>query len=398
MVIAGIIAEYDPFHKGHAAHIAATRKAGATHIAAVISGGFTQRGEPALLTKWERTQMALAGGADLVLELPVPWAMAPAEYFAAGGVAVLRALGCVNLLSFGSECGDTQTLYRLADALDAPDHTALLRDGLRQGLPYAAARQQAVAQVCGQELAGLLEHPNNTLGLSYIRAMRQQDAPWDVLTVQRQGTAHHSQTVRDGFASAGLLRQWIRQGNIENATACMPTATADILRRAVANGQAPSNPSRLQETIPAYLRMMTPEEMQTLPYLSEGLHNRLYRVSRTAATYQDLLDGLQTKRYPTARLRRLLWAAMLRIPAHLPQTLPPYARILGMNDRGREILAASKPTLPLLTRPKQLSGMSQEANQVFRLEQRATDLHGLSLPSPLPCGTDLTVKFHHNSH
>lgn len=151
---------------------------GCTHVAVVLSGAFTQRGEPALLPKWQRAEMALACGADLVLELPVPWAMAPAELFASGGVAVLRALGCISVLSFGSECGDAGRLQVIAQALDSPAHRAALRQALRTGLPYAAARQAAVAGQLGDQEAALLASPNNTLGIEYLRAIAGSRHPF----------------------------------------------------------------------------------------------------------------------------------------------------------------------------------------------------------------------------
>ncbi len=394
MQVAGIIAEYDPFHCGHAAHIEATRAAGATHIVAVMSGGFTQRGEPALLSKWQRMQMALVGGIDLVLELPVPWAMAPAEAFATGGVALLKALGCVHTLSFGSECGDADRLCRLAAALDTPQHNALLRKKLSEGISYAAARQAAVTALCGEAEGALLAHPNNTLGLEYIRAATRLEAGFTFCTCKRIGTMHNADTATEGYASASLLRQWVRAGKAEEATACMPAACGDILQKAIADGHAPSDPTRLHTALLTRLRTMTLPQMEALPYLSEGLHHRLYRESRTAGSYPALLEALQTKRYPLARLRRILWAALLEISGDMEET-PPYIRVLGMNERGREILAAATPPLPVLSRPSRITALSEEAQAVFAIEQRATDLHGLTLPAPLPCGTDLTVKFHH---
>ncbi len=394
MQVAGIIAEYDPFHKGHAAHIEATRAAGATHIVAVMSGGFTQRGEPALLSKWQRVQMALQGGIDLVLELPVPWAMAPAETFATGGVTLLQALGCVHTLSFGSECGDADRLCRLAKALDAPQHRALLRKKLSDGLSYAAARQATAEALCGEEEGALLSHPNNTLGLEYIRAATRLGADFRFFTLKRVGAAHDAPAPTQGYASAGLLRQWVREGRVAQAVACMPPACGDLLQQAVADGQAPGDATRLHTALLARLRTMTAKQMEALPYLSEGLHNRLYRESRTATDYEALLQALQTKRYPLARLRRILWAALLELDDRTDEQ-PPYLRVLGMNDRGREILAAASPTLPLLSRPGRISALGKAAQAVFNAEQRATDLQGLTLPIPLPCGTDLTVKFHH---
>lgn len=392
MKVAGIIAEYDPFHKGHAAHIAATRAAGATHIVAVISGSFTQRGEPALLSKFRRAEMALAEGADLILELPLPFAMAPAETFAAGGVAILRALGCVDTLSFGSECGDTAPLEALAALTATPEYQQALRTALAEGVPYAAAGQTAAARLLGEEAAAPLASPNNTLGLEYIRAARQQGADFNFFTLKRQGALHTDKAPKQGYASATLLRDMVRQGNAAGAAPYMPVYAHATLQAAAEAGEITADIARLEAALLARLRRMTPEDFATLPWLSEGLENRLYKASRTATSYEALLTQVKTRRYPMARLRRILWAALLEMTAADTNGLPPYIRVLGMNARGREILSAAAPTLPLLTRTAQVSALDARSQRLFALECAATDLHALAMPQPVPCGTDHTEK------
>ncbi|MBR5524908.1 MAG: nucleotidyltransferase family protein [Clostridia bacterium] len=395
MKVAGIIAEYDPFHKGHAAHIAATRAAdgdGATHVVVVMSGSFTQRGEPALLSKFRRAEMALAEGADLVLELPLPFAMAPAENFAAGGVAILKALGCVDILSFGSECGDTAPLQRLAALSAAPEYRDALRDALAEGIPYAAAGQAAAARLLGEEAAAPLASPNNTLGLEYIRAAELQGADFGFFTLQRQGALHTDNAPKHGFAAATLLRKAVREGNVGYAAEFMPSKAFSLLQAAVTAGEATTEQHRLEAALLARLRQMTAEDFARLPWLSEGLENRLYKASRTAASYEALLTEIKTRRYPMARLRRILWAALLGMTTADTDGLPPYLRLLGMNARGREILSTATPTLPILTRTAQVSELDERAQRTFALECAATDLHALAMPQPLPCGTDHTQK------
>ena len=395
MRIAGIIAEYDPFHKGHAAHIAATRAengGGATHVVAVVSGNFTQRGEPALVSKFTRAEMALAEGADLVLELPLPWAMAPAEQFAAGGVALLKALGCVELISFGSECGDIGTLQRLAELPSHKEYQEALRSALSTGVPYAAASQTAAALFVGEEAAAALASPNNTLGIEYLRAAARQGADFEAFTLTRQGALHNESAPSQGFAAASLIRSLLLEGKTEEALSYMLETAGTILKQAIQKGDAPANKQRLEGIVPAFLRRMKEADFAALPYLSEGLENRLYAVSRTAADYPALLEQLKTRRYPMARLRRVVWAAVLGLTAADTAGLPPYIRVLGMNARGREILAAAQPTLPILTRTAQLQELDARGRRVFELEYTATDLHALARPVPAPCGTDHTHK------
>lgn len=395
MRIAGIIAEYDPFHKGHAAHIAATRAengGNATHVVTVISGNFTQRGEPALLSKFRRAEMALASGADLVLELPLPWAMSPAETFARGGVAVLDALGCVDLLSFGSECGDVNALRQLADLPKHPKYQETLLHALADGVPYAVAGQAAATALLGDQVAVHLSTPNNTLGIEYIRAAAERNGNWDFYTLQRQGALHHETAPNQGFAAASLLRRWIREGRIEQASDYMPSGAAPLLIDAHTNGKTATSTDALETALLARLRTMTSQDFTSLPWLSEGLENRLYRASRTATNYTDLLAELKTRRYPMARLRRVLWAALLGLTADDCAGSPPYIRVLAMNQRGREILNVATPKLPLLTRTSQLDALDDRCRRIFALECTATDLHALCMGAPDPCGTDHTQK------
>ncbi len=392
MRIGGIIAEYDPFHNGHKKHIDSLRDSGTTHTVAVISGAFTQRGEPAALTKFNRAHMALAGGVDLVLENPLPFALASAERFAEGGVGTLNALGCVDTLSFGSECGSIATLMQLADLIETPAYQEHLRAALADGIPYAAAGEQAARQ-CGEEaLATLLASPNNTLGLEYIRAARRLGANFSFHTLKRIGAAHNTDETVDNIASASHIRALLREGKTDKAAVFIPHEAQGILRDALSSGRAPANSETLCGALLARLRTMSAADFATLPYISEGLDNRLYRAVRTAGSYNELLHAVKTRRYPAARLRRILWAALLGIPPESAMPHPLYIRVLATNDRGREILTAAKPTRPLITRAAQIADLSDEAKAMLALEERATDLHALALPRPQPCGTDWTNK------
>ena len=395
MRIAGIIAEYDPFHKGHAAHIAATRVengGNATHIVTVISGNFTQRGDPALISKFHRAEMALANGADLVIELPLPWAIAPAESFASGGIAILNALGCVDTLSFGSECGSITTLQRIAELPKDPSYQMILRETLSTGIPYAAAGQAAAARILGEDTATHLASPNNTLAVEYIRAATAQQANFSFFTLQRQGALHNENTPSQGFASASLLRRMVREDSTTQTANYMPAEAHRILSDALTAGHVATHTATLEHALLAQLRRMGEEEFRSLPWLSEGIENRLYHASRSAETYTDLLNEVKTRRYPMARIRRILWAALLGLTDADTTGTPPYIRILGMNARGREILNAASPTLPILTRTAQLQNMNQRCQRLFQLECTATDLHVLCMEHPLPCGTDYTQK------
>lgn len=384
MTIAGIIAEYNPFHNGHLYQIEQTKRAGATHIVAVMSGSFVQRGEPALFSKWERAAAALKSGVDLVLELPVSYAMSSAERFGFGGVFLLHALGCVNMLSFGSESGDLAKLQAAADLClnlhQNSDFSALLKSGCS----YPTARTRTVAILAGEQTASLLSSPNNTLGIAYLNALTKLKSDIRPFTVSRVGTAHDAEETSGNYASASLLRQKLWAG--ESITAFVPQAATDCL-----TGKPTADPNKLETALLWQLRRMPAEDYAALPDVTEGLQHRLYRAAQSAESLSDFLDRVKTKRYTHARLRRIAWSAALGL-RQTDYRLPiPYLRVLGFNPRGREILALAGQTaaLPIVSSFREIEKISP---RFAALEKGATDLWNLAVSPPLPCGADYTRK------
>ena len=394
MKTVGIVAEYNPFHNGHALLIDRLRDpkgpCGATHVVAVMSGHFVQRGAPARCSKPARAAMALASGVDLVIELPVPWAMASAEHFAEGAVSLLEGLGCVDAVGFGSACGDVPALSKLADLLENERFSALLSYHLQGGIPFPEARQAALQELGGQ--AELLQDANNTLGLEYIKALRKLGSAIQPVTVKRVGAAHDEALPRGNTASASYIRAQIESGRAANAPAYMPSYAAGRLMQACAEGRAPAAVSRIERVLLARLRTMTAADFAALPNVTEGLENRLFAAAREAVSYEDMLDRVKTRRYPRTRLQRILWAALLDIPRKAETRTPPYIRPLACNRRGEELLAQGSGTIPVLSRAAHIERLGDFAREVWALENRATDLYALALPTPPPCGAEYTAR------
>ena len=235
--VIGIVAEYNPFHNGHARLIEQTRaRLGADcPVVCVMSGDFVQRGSPAVYAKFARAEAAARCGADLVLELPLPWALSSAEGFARGAVGLLGSLGVVTHLSFGSECGELEPLQRVAEVLLDPLLGEDLRAELQSGIPFAAARQQAVARRVGA-LAELLQAPNNILAVEYLKAIFDQRLDLHPLTILRTG-AQHDRPAEGNVRSASELRTRIGAG--ENVSAFLPKAAAEISAREKTLGRGP---------------------------------------------------------------------------------------------------------------------------------------------------------------
>ena len=384
MRAAGIIVEYNPLHSGHLRLLEAGRAllGPDTAMVCVMSGNFVQRGDFALLRKHARARAAVESGADLVLELPLPWAVSSAEGFAAGGVGVLAATGQVDHLLFGSECGDAAALERVAAAL----LTAEFQDQLRRELPgavrFAAARQRALTGLVSPADAALLESPNNILGVEYCKALLGQGVSIRPVTVLREGSAHDGALAPDAHPSASGLRALLRQGKRAEALALLPPAMARAYEAEEAAGRAPVFWENSERAILARLRSMTAADFAVLDGGKEGLWNRLYDAARAAAGLRPLLAAAKTKRHAMSRLRRMvLWAYLGLTPADVPEQVP-YLRVLAANDTGRRLLAKMRKTsaVPVLTKPAQVRRLGPAGQRLFELEVRATDLYTLAYP------------------
>ena len=380
MRTAGIICEYNPFHRGHAWQIAELRRrfGGETAVVCAMSGSFVQRGDFAIERTHARAEAAVYGGADLVLELPLPWAIASAEGFACGGVSVLESTGIVDTLVFGSECGDTAKLQRAAKALLHADFPEQLREKLAGGMSFAAAREAAVRAMIGDD-AGVLAQPNDILGVEYCKALLQSGSTIEPLAIARKAVGHN-EGAAEGFAPAGHIRALLARG--EDVSAYLTKESAAVYARECAAGRAPVLMANAERTILSKLRTMCEEDFARYDSGNEGLYRRFCGAARTAVSVEELLGAVKTKRYAYARLRRLLLAAYLGITAlDMPRQVP-YLRVLAFNERGQRLLKAIKKTgsAPVLTKSADVRALSGDAQALFALTARAEDQYVLAYP------------------
>ena len=391
MAAAGIIAEYNPLHLGHCCQLRRLRAllGEETPVICAMSGNFVQRGDFALLPKHARAEAAVRSGADLVLEIPLSWACAPAERFAQGGVEVLLGTGLVTDLVFGSESADAGAIRSATEALLGPDFPEALRRELAGPHSFAAARQRALAGLIGEEGAEVLSRPNDILAVEYAKALSREGSEVHLVPILRQGAGHD----QDGgeYPSAGSIRRMIQEGRRAEALAAMAPAMREIYEAEEARGRAPVFAAGAERAILAQLRRMGEADFLALDAGGEGLGNRLAAAAREAASLEELLDRAKTKRYAYSRLRRLaLWAYLGLRPETLPARVP-YLRPLAMNQRGRALLAEARrrAALPILTKPADVRRLSPEAQAVFRREVLATDLYTLAFPGdPAPGGAE----------
>lgn len=384
MEFAGIITEYDPFHNGHAAQLAAVRRAGARCIAVCMSSGVVQRGGVPVVPESVRVRAALASGADLVVALPAPYACATAEQFAAAGVRILAALGC-DTLAFGAETPDPAPLLQAARLLGEEALQTLLRRKLSEGVTYAVARAQA-AEEMAPGMGALLRTPNNILGVEYCKAILAQQAPLTPLPLPRWGAAHGGAPgSHNGVAMASASH--LRGIPLAQWAPFVPVSALVLYQQARAAGQWLDG-RRLETALLALLRATPPEGFATVRGVSEGLEHRLEAAVREAGSLEDLYARLKTKRYPHARLRRLVLDAALQIPGNLPA--PPYLQVLGARKEALPRLA--RASLPAGTSLADLAKTEPEARQIAELHSRAVDFSSLCRETIFPMGLAFTAK------
>ena len=392
--LAGIIAEYDPFHNGHAWQLQQAKALGARRVAVALSCGLTQRGALPLLPESVRVQAALTCGADLVFALPAPYACSGAECFARAGVQLLAAAGC-DALVFGAETPDAALLMEAARVLSGAEYRTALKARLAAGArSFAAARQAAVEAVCpGTGLAALLDKPNNNLAVEYCKAILELGASLVPIPLPRQGAGHGQALTETGgqFASASALRTLWQNGGADAAAPYVPAEVLPLYREAYAAGQH----TDLAAAQRCQLALLRSRCAGTAPFaqvrgISEGLEHRLEAAVRSSTTHAELLDSLTTVRYPRARMRRLAMDAALDYSADVFPALPPYLHLLGAQKDALPLLKAA--ALPVSHSLARLAEQNAPCRAVVDAQLRACDFGALCRKKPEPMGGALRQK------
>lgn len=367
-----LICEFNPFHNGHQYIIETAKKITGEPVVAIMSGSFVQRGEPALTDKFERTRAALENGASLVTELPAVYAVANAQRFAGGGARIANALRGVNYLAFGCECDDISLLKKAAAAPSDLRVQSLIKKKMQQGDYYPRALESAVREVFGDETADFLKTPNNILAAEYIKQLDKRIKP---LPIKRRGAAHNSNAVSGGFASASAIRSLLRGG--KPADGLMPRVPSEI-----------TFPERLDAALLYRMRTISAQELRALPEVGEGLENRLLAAAKTAASAEELISAVKTKRYTHARIRRILTCALLGITEELQSQKSSYCRVLGFTNEGAELLKDCDFEI-VTSAAKGVGGKNAE---FIKKDILATDVAALAYEKVRPSGEDFCAQ------
>ncbi len=391
----GIIAEYNPFHSGHAHQIAAVKKFCGAEIVAVMSGSFTQRGSPTILDKWTRARLAISGGVDLVLELPFIAAVRSAQDFARGGVRLLERLGVVDTLAFGSELADLSTLKRAAAAFDEKFFATELRRLMSAGTSYAAAVTKILAQVTQLD-EKILRQPNTILAVEYLRALPKNFSP---LVIDRVGAAHDDNTLRGEISSASAIRSALRLSSPlwEKISSCVDAETLSALRGEVAAGLV--DEKFLFRPLIAKLLTSRVDELKKIFGMTEGLEHRLINAA-SAKNFSELVETLTARRYTASRIRRLLLHVLLDVTAAQVAELEASTcvRVLAFNRRGQSLLKKiPAPVVTKLTHHLNRRDLYERRRplepyqRILLLDVTATNLHNLLFDTPRPLHEDFST-------
>lgn len=388
----GIIAEYNPFHNGHRWHaVQAKARSGCLYSVAVVSGQFTQRGEPAAFDKWKRAAMAVKGGIDLVIELPAGFAVRSAQYFATGGVRLLNSLGVITHLAFGAENAATDALLQAADTHD-DTMGPLIRDRMSQGMTYAAALAECLSS--SDKHYEILSQPNNILAVEYLRAIRRFAPSLTPVIIPRMHSHYHDTDVVSPFASATAVRRALTEKNNEAIAKALPSASIDDICSLMDQGYGPVQYESLEQLILYKLRSSTLEQLAGLPDIAEGLHHKMASAALAATTLEQWLTHVKSKRYTRTRLQRALIHLILGMTKDTTNSFdesgPLYARVLAFNAAGRKILkqAQIQTSIPIITKMSHYLTTKQRSSDnltplqtMLSIDSFASDFYSLGIPN-----------------
>lgn len=408
MKVLGVIAEYNPFHNGHAYHIEKSKSvSGCDAVVCVMSGNYIQRGEPALVNKFARAEIAIKSGVDLVIELPVPFAMSSAEMFAFGAVKILDSIGIVDCISFGSEHGDVSSLQFISDILvnEPQEYKDELKKQLSLGLSFPVCRQNAIRKYIEDkqinsgfsDISILLETSNNILGIEYLKAISRLKSSIKPYTVKRIANQYNSVDLSGNISSATAIRNDIlameNHGQSQLTMHAAEAVSLDakfILAREMRQGRGPNSINRFESIILALLRQSSIEALGALPGISEGLEYRIKKAGEISGSMDELIANICTKRYTRTRIQRILLSLLTGITKNdvglfMQYGGPQYSRILAFNHTGRELLSEMKKTslLPVITKASDYrNSCNSLLVRMLEIEARSTDMYVLGYRNP----------------
>ena len=388
---AAVICEFDPLHRGHEYLLGYLRAQGAKNIVCILSGAICQRGEPSTFPKHARAEAALRAGADLVLELPFPYSGASAEYFAYGAMSVIGALGCIDTLGFGCECGDAHQLVRAADRMLSREfeleYERVRTD--KKSMGAAACIETAYKSLWGD--APLFSGANNVLALEYIKQAKRMGLPLSFCAVKRRGSMHSEMDENDSFASASLIRDKLRSGD-RNIEKYIPESCLDIIKNVLDSGELSFGIESAERAVLSHFRLLGADG-EASAEMKGGLVNRMISAAENCTDYHSFTHSLKTKKYTDARLRRAIIFSMCSVTDEMLKLPPAYTTLLAATKSGTQLLSSVKKKLGmmLVSTPAMLASLPECAKPQMLACRRAESLRAVCCERIFPTEKALKI-------
>lgn len=382
MNITGIITEYNPFHNGHKFHLEESKKQTKSDgTICIMSGNFVQRGGPAIIDKWKRTEMALSNGVDLIIELPTFYAVSSAEFFAKGAVSILNSLNIVNNLFFGSEIGDAKALSEIAKVLVSEDKRFqnILKENLSLGLTFAKAREKSLIEYLNSsEINNIITSSNNILGIEYIKAILKLNSSINPVALKREGSNYNDKSLSQTFSSATSIREVLKNtSNIEDLKNIIPLESYEVFSKL----QEQDYRFTFEEEMFKYIKYKIQTNcvnFNNLYEVTEGLDNKIIKEISSSNSLHEFILKIKSKRYTYSKISRILTHIYLGLDNDYFKDIANennlYVRVLGFNKTGREILSLIKAnsSIPLITKVPRFTN-----NPLLKFDLQATACYSL---------------------
>lgn len=382
MNITGIITEYNPFHNGHKFHLEESKKQTKSDgTICIMSGNFVQRGGPAIIDKWKRTEMALNNGVDLIIELPTFYAVSSAEFFAKGAVSILNSLNIVNNLFFGSEIGDAKALSEIAKVLVSEDERFqnILKENLSLGLTFAKAREKSLIEYLNSsEINNIITSSNNILGIEYIKAILKLNSSINPVALKREGSNYNDKSLSQTFSSATSIREVLKNtSNIEDLKNIIPLESYEVFSKL----QEQDYRFTFEEEMFKYIKYKIQTNcvnFNNIYEVTEGLDNKIIKEISSSNSLHEFILKIKSKRYTYSKISRILTHIYLGLDnddfKDIANENNLYVRVLGFNKTGREILSLIKAnsSIPLITKVPRFTN-----NPLLKFDLQATACYSL---------------------
>ena len=403
-MVLGIVGEYNPFHNGHLYHILKSKEETKSDSVIVAMGGnFTQRGETSVVDKWVKAEMALANGADLVVEIPTIYATSSAENFADGAIKILNSMKIVDTISFGVENENLNKLNIIANILyeENKEYKELLDESLKKGISYPKAREEAIIKYLNDSsYKSILSEPNNILAIEYLKSLKKNKSNIKPISIKRKEVGHLSLDYIGEFASGTLIRNLIKQGKFNDIKRFMTPASYTILMEEIKDGHFVKDISIFENIVIYNLRRMNLEEIKNLPDVSEGLENLIKKASNSCNTIEEFINIVSSKRYTNTRIKRIMLYSLLGInkkDIEFSKKINPYIRVLGANRKGKELISQmvkENPKLKVITSVKKFMDKNTDRalRNMMNLDIRATNIYTIGYEKDSWSNLDYTKK------